>query len=555
MAELWPFLKMLRPRAGWALAGLVATLVAAGAGIALMGAVGGTALGAATGVGLAGAGMLLRALALGRGAGRYAEKVATHQATFRVISDLRVWFFERAIPRSPAGLGGVRASELLSRMVSDIDAFDGLYLRLLVPTIAAAILAVPVAWLLGWVAPGVALIALALLAVAGIGVPALAERAGRDAGRAHLLETARLRTASLALIQGLADLTAHQADGRQATHVTDIAAARDRAGRRMSLITALSGAGSQILAQAAVVLVIVLGAAAVQSEGSTLVAVGVAAFVTLAAFELVAPLPVAYQMLGRTRAAARRVLEVADAPPPVADPSDRRSPDGTAITVEDVRFRHPGAGRDTLSGITLTLAPGEHLALTGPSGAGKSTLIDLLVRFHDPDAGRITLGGVDLRSISSAELHARIAVLSQASAVLAGTLRENLLIARPDAVDDDLRQVLAEAGLDTWLAELPAGLDTWLGETGARVSGGQARRVALARVLLKDAPILLLDEPTEGLDAETERQVLAALSRHIEGRSALIVSHRPAAADLARRAVRMEGGLLAASSDRDSRPE
>ena len=194
------------------------------------------------------------------------------------------------------------------------------------------------------------------------------------------------------------------------------------------------------------------------------------------------------------------------------------------------------------------------MALVGPSGSGKSTLLSLILRFHDPDSGTVTLGGVDLRALSLADLHGRIGMLAQTSPILAGTLRANLAIADPEASDARMREVLIACGLKRFLDGLPSGLDTWLGETGARVSGGQARRIALARVMLKDAPILLLDEPTEGLDADTERALIETLRPLVEGRTVLIISHRPAAATLAQRVVRMEAGRLAASSAPDSDP-
>jgi ATP-binding cassette subfamily C protein CydC len=571
VADLWTFLGLMRPRIGWVLTGLITSLLTTAAGIVMMGLVGGLVIGGGTLLTVGVAGIVLRALALFRGGGRYFEKIATHQATFRVIADLRVWFFERAIPLAPGRLGGVRSGDLLSRMVSDIDALDGLYLQILVPSVVALILAIPVGWILADVAPAVSGLALSMLLVAGIVIPAIAERLGRGAGRRQLAQTAALRVASVDLVQGIGDLLANQADVRHARHLSAIERERDRAGLTAAIVSAVSAAFSQALGQGTVILVVALGALAIGTGRADAQAVGIAAFVALAAFEAVAPLPFAYQMLGRTRAAARRILEIADAPPPVIEAaSPEQAPSGTALSLDGVTFRYPQAvsghraenaqspasvQNPALDHVSLDLHEGERVALVGPSGAGKSTLISLILRSQDPDAGSISLGGRDLKLWRLADLHRRVGVLSQNSPILAGTLRENLTIADPDADDARLTEVLGACGLSAFLTGLPKGLDTWLGETGARVSGGQARRIALARVILKDAPVLLLDEPTEGLDAETERALLDSLRPLVEGRTVLIISHRTAPTDLAHRVVRMEGGrLLAATSVPDTGP-
>lgn len=550
MADLLALLGLARRRAGWMLLGAGFAVAATAAGMALLGLAGGMLAGVAAG-GVAAGGAVagiggLRALALGRTGARYLERLTTHEATFRVLADLRLWFFARAIPLAPARLGGWRAGDLMARLVSDIDALDGLYLRLLTPSLVALLAAAGLAVVLGSVSWAVAGMALGLLALAGLGVPALAERAGRRTGASQVAAGARLRVAVVDLVQGMADLAANQALGRQAAAITAAEDAHEAALRRQAAIAALAGACTQLVAQLALVAV-VLGLAALGPAVAGGSAVAVAVLVTLAAFEALAPLPLAWQLLGRTRAAARRVREVAEAAPAVLDPPAAQrlpAPTSTAVAFEAVRFAYPGADRPALDGIDLAVPDGGRLGIAGPSGAGKSTLLALLLRFEDPGAGRITLGGVDLRDLAVTDLHARIGVLSQATAILAGTLRENLAIAAPDAADATLLDALGRAGLSGFTAALPDGLDTWLGEAGVAVSGGEARRIALARVLLKDAPLLLLDEPTEGLDAETERAVLAALQPAMSGRTVIAISHRPAPLAAMQRVVRLEGGRI-----------
>lgn len=542
LGDLIALLGLARRRAGWMLLGAAFALAATAAGIALLGLAGGLV----GGVAVAGAVVWLRVLALGRTAARYLERLTTHEATFRVLADLRLWFFARAIPLAPARLGGWRGGDLMARLVSDIDALDGLYLRLVIPSVVALLTAAGLALILGSLSPAVAATAVGLLAVAGLGLPALTERAGRRVGAEQVAAASDLRVAVVDLVQGMADLAANQALDRQAATIAAAETAHEAALRRQALIAAAGAAATQAMAQLAL-LAVVLGWAALVPVAAGTPLVAVAVLVTLAAFEAVAPLPLAWQLLGRTKAAARRVREIAEAEPVVSDPAPgqrRAVPASTALALEGVSFGYPGADRPALAGVTLAVPDGGRLGIAGPSGAGKSTLLALVLRFHDPDAGRVTLGGTDLRELAQADLHARIGVLSQATPILAGSLRENLMIAAPQAADPVLLDSLRRAGLSGFAAALPDGLDTWLGEAGVAVSGGEARRIALARVLLKDAPILLLDEPTEGLDAETERAVLAALEPAMAGRTVLAISHRPAPLAAMERVVRLEDGRL-----------
>ncbi len=548
MADIVFFLRLTARRAGWMLLGGLFALAVVALGLALLGLVGAVAAGV-----MAGAAWLLRPLALGRAAARYLEKLTTHEATFRILADIRLWFFDRVAPLVPGRIGGLRAGDLLSRLVGDVDALDGLYIQLLTPSVVALLAAATLAMVLSMAAPPVAVVVLIVLALAGLGVPALAERAGRGLGAAQVRAAADLRQQTIDLAQGLTDLIANGA-------VDAALAAADRAGdahgrivRRQALLAALGTAASQVLTQAALVAVLLVGVGAgVGAEFSGQAAgpmLAIAAFVTLAAFEAVAPLPVAYQMLGRVREAARRLRAVAQTPPAVADPPRPAAvPSAGDIRVEGVRFAYPGTDGPALEGVDLTVAGGERLAVIGPSGAGKSTLFALLMRFHDPDAGSVRIGGTDLRDLALAAHRARLGVLSQGTPILAGTLRDNVTLGSPDARPEAIGRALRTAGLARFVADLPDGLDTWLGEAGVAVSGGEARRIALARVILRDAPILLLDEPTEGLDAETERAVLDGLRPAMAGKTVVMITHRPAAAAAMDRVVRIEAGRLLAEA-------
>jgi len=243
-----------------------------------------------------------------------------------------------------------------------------------------------------------------------------------------------------------------------------------------------------------------------------------------------APLPSAFQQLGQTLTAARRLFALVDAEPAVREPTGPSpQPADNGLVIRDLRFTYPGAGRPALDGLDLDLEPGRRVAIVGATGSGKSTLLNLLLRFWAPDSGEMRLGGAPLSAFRGEDLRERIALVSQHTHLFDATIRENLLLAAPEASQGRLEQVCRTAQIHDFIAGLPDGYETWVGETGVRVSGGQARRIAIARALLKDAPILLLDEPTEGLDAPTERALMTAVHRLMEGRTVLLITHRPAA--------------------------
>ena len=272
------------------------------------------------------------------------------------------------------------------------------------------------------------------------------------------------------------------------------------------------------------------------------------ALLTLASFEAVAPLPLAWHSLGAVREASRRLFELMDAPPAVAETCHAAPAPVTGaplVEVRDLRFTYPGEPRPALDGLSLRLDPGRRIAIVGPSGSGKSTLVHLLLRFWDAPSGSILLHGHDLAEWPSADTRARIAFAAQRAHVFTGTLRENLLLARPSASTDDLHAVLRAVRLEALVGRLPRGLDAWVGEAGQRLSGGERQRLALARALLRPAPLLLLDEPTAHLDALTEREVLAEIVRAGEGRATLLVTHRLVSLDAFDEILVLAGGRVA----------
>jgi ATP-binding cassette subfamily C protein CydC len=321
-------------------------------------------------------------------------------------------------------------------------------------------------------------------------------------------------------------LKLYGADVRQRRTVDETTLDLVRDQRRMAQVTGFSSALSQILANFAVWSVLFIGLAR-HGDGTLSAPVLVMmVLATMALFEASAPLPLAYQYLGRTRAAAARILQIARQKPAIRDPGQPAPPPaGNSLGFEGVTFGYDPA-RPVLRGLSLTIADGEKVALLGPSGVGKSTLISLALRLEDPQAGQVRLGGTDIATLDREILWDRMAYMSQRSQIFAGTIRDNLYLGNPTAEDAALYDALAAANLDRFVDELPDGLDTWVGENGVSISGGQARRLALARVILKDSPVLLLDEPTEGLDDATRTDLFDRLMPVAAGRTVLMITHQ-----------------------------
>jgi ATP-binding cassette subfamily C protein CydC len=470
---------------------------------------------------------LIRLFAILRAGGRYLERLVTHEATFRLLSELRVWFYERLEPLAPARLQNYRGSDLLSRIQMDLDTLQHAYLRVLVPALVAVVAVAIVVTLLSLYSLPIAFLALILLLVAGVAMPLIMRHAGERSG-AWLVETrAALRATVVDSVQGMGELRVYGAARRQAQQIEHLTRRISAEQIRLSRLSGVSEGSVGLCANFAmwgtllIAVTLVSGAALEPAELPML------ALLVLASFEAVGPLPLAFQKLGETFAAARRVFELVDAQPqivPVHTPSPR--PLDSSLTLRGVRFRYDPRGPWALDGLDLDLAAGKCIAVVGPTGAGKSSIVRVAVRFWEYEEGEIRLGGHDLRRYRPEDARNLIAVVSQDTHLFNTTIVENLRIAAPDADLQAIIHAARTAQIHDFIAGLPQGYDTYAGEAGVRLSAGQARRIAIARALLKDAPILLLDEPTENLDPQTERAVLGAIDRLMAGRTVLLITHK-----------------------------
>ncbi|HTJ58947.1 MAG TPA: thiol reductant ABC exporter subunit CydC [Devosiaceae bacterium] len=483
----------------------------------------------------------IRGLAILRTVARYLERLVTHDATLRVLSELRVWFYRHLEPLAPARLQNYRGGDLLSRIRGDIDSLDNFYLQVLAPTVSAAITSVALVAGLALFSGRVALIdALGLLA-AGIALPLLALRLGRRPGNRLVGTKAALRAATADTCRGLGELRVYAATARQGAQVEELSEALLADQRRLSWIKGLSAGLSGLFGQLTMWLALVVTIPLVTQGRTPSPDLAMIALYVLASFEAIAGLPLAFYLMGETLAAARRIFEIIDAAPELAEPPEGPLPQRFDIVVRDLRMRYAPDGKWVLDGLDFALRQGGSLGIVGVTGAGKSTLFNVLLRFREFQNGQIEIGGVPLRALQGEQIRALCSVVAQRGHLFNTTIRENLLLARPDASERDLVEALRQAGVFDEVESFSEGLDTFVGEVGARLSGGQARRIAIARAFLKDAPILLLDEPTEGLDAASERVVLEALKRLMTGRTTLLISHRAQALLYVDRVMRIEG--------------
>ncbi len=541
MRPLLRIMALWRGRAFWLALGAIVTLAALGTGVALMTLSGGLVAAAALGAGLA-ASLALRVLGPARVVLRYLERLVAHDALFRALADLRVWFFRGLARRSAGGLGFRHAGDVLARLVNDVEALDGVYLRVLLPLLGALVL-LPVLVVMLWrdgaaLALGVA----ALFIAAAFLLPLVTARLALASGERLASGGAGLRVACLDALHGLREVRVFAAEGRMLANVQAREGVLLAAQHELASRAAWAGAAAFLCGQAAILAVLVCA-------GIHPAAAALLLFLTVAAFEAVGGLSRAGVAAGQAVAAARRVLEAAEGPAPVAEPvRAAAAPAGSALRFEGVRFAWAPDRPPVFDGLTLDVPQGSRVALLGPSGAGKSTLAALALKTVSPQAGRVLLGGTDLAALPAALVRARIGWLAQATHLFDDTIRGNLLLARPDADDAALWAALEAARIAEVVRALPDQLDAWVGEGGARLSGGQGRRLALARALLSSAPVLILDEPCAGLDAETERAFLATLNTVAEGRSIVLIAHRLTGVERLDRIWRLSGGRAVAAA-------
>lgn len=487
-----------------------------------------------------------RAFGIGRAVFRYAERLVSHDAVLRMLAELRVAVYRGLERIAPAGLRTTRRGDLLSRLVSDVDALQDYWLRWLLPAGTALAVGAASVGFVGWLLPEAGAVLAAGLLLAGVGVPWLTGACARRAERRLAPARAALAVRVADLLGGTAELTVAGALGARKEQMRSADTVLTRISSRAATATALGGGLSALICGLTVVAAAVVALPAVFDGRLEGVELAVVVLTPLAAFEAVTGLPLAVQYRQRVKRSAERVFEILDAPVPVVEPAEpATAPESPfPLEVRGLSARYEGAGRDALSSVDLTLLPGRRVAVVGLSGSGKTTLAQLLLRFLDAREGTYRLGGVEASDLDGDTVRSFVGLCAQDAHVFDSSIRENLRLARTGATDAHLRDALAGARLLDWAESLPEGLDTLVGEHGARLSGGQRQRLALARALLADFPVLVLDEPAEHLDLDTADALTEDLLAATRGRTTVLITHRLAGLDAVDEVVVLDGGRV-----------
>jgi ATP-binding cassette subfamily C protein CydC len=533
MITFWRLLGLMRPNVSWMALAVLVSAVATAAHVALM-ATSGWFITSMALAGMAGVSMnyftpaaMIRGFSILRTAGRYAERLIGHEATLRFVANLRIWLFGRIERAAPSSLGAMSAGDLLTRLRVDIDRLELAFLRIIAPILAGLLVILPVLTLLVISLPPVAVLLALLLACAGVGVPVLLLALHRRVASTAVEATADLNAALVGMIDGQAELAIYDPEG---LHRKSLIGHSDRllvAEDQLALGQALGNAAIPLFAHLGVVILLAIGIPAVRAGGLPAADLPMLMLLSVALFDAVSGWPLAVQTVPVVLASAKRVFGIADREPAVPEPLQTELVSAPlTLHFSNVCFRHPGAASEGLRDLDLVLKSTKRIAILGASGSGKSTLAALAMRFLATQRGAILLNGHDYRQLSGDHLRQHIALLAQNDHIFSGTIRDNLLFADPAASQPALEQACRTAQILSLIESLPEGFDTWVGAHGRALSGGEARRLLLARTLLRRPEILILDEPTEGLDAGTEHAVMAAILADHPEASLLLLTHR-----------------------------
>jgi ATP-binding cassette, subfamily C, bacterial CydC len=529
-----------------ALAGLLG-LASAGATIGLLAGsgyvVGRAALRPGLGA-LAGVLAAVEVLAFLRGPLRYAERLIGHDATLRALARWRVWLYDCLMPRVPAALSGWRSGDLLTRAIDDVDTLQDLYLRTLLPVAVAVGSGVLGVVVVGLILPVSALALSVPLAVACTLSPYFAWRSAGDDDAAAL--AGALSAQVVDAIHGAPDLLAFGAEVAMLERLEAMSNRADALERTQAGANAWATLLTQICQGAAITAVLAVTASAVHAGHLNPVMVAVLPLAALATFEPVPGIALAAARSRTVNAAARRLLALEAVPVPVTDPdpADVLAPGIPEISFSDASLRYAPELPRALDGVSFSVVPGGRVAITGSSGAGKSSLVTALLRFWPLEDGSLALGGTAVEDLAQADVRAACALVDQRAQLFAGTVRANVTLGRPDATDEEVQHALEAAQLGDWVDGLPSGLETPVGDEGVAVSGGERRRLAVARALLAGGSVLVLDEPTGGLDTPLADRLISDVLAAAGERSVFLITHRASEASSCDTTVVLEAGSV-----------
>jgi ATP-binding cassette, subfamily C, bacterial CydC len=485
----------------------------------------------------------VRFFGIARPVARYFERLASHDLALRVLANVRVRAYQRIEPLAPARLNAYRRGDLLSRLVGDVDALQNLHLRGTLPPLVALVSGAVSVAVAAAVLPAAAVILVVGLLAGGVAVPLITRAVRRRAGAREAAARGALTSELVETLAGASEVAVYGRTHDRLAALSDADRALVRVARRAALADGLGNALGVLVMGATVVAVLAVAVSAHAAGDLNRVFIAALTLLSLASFEAVQPLAQSARELAETLAAGQRVIELVEREPDIDDPIEPAPfPAGPfAVALDDVRARYPSSDAPSLEHFNLRLEPGRRIALVGPSGAGKTTVVNLLVRFLDPDAGRVTLGGRDLAAYRQEDVRRAIAVAGQDSHIFSTTIRANVRLARPEATDDEVEDVLKRARILDWVQGLPDGCDTLVGEEGRELSGGQRQRLVIARALLANSPVLVLDEPTAHLDTATAERLIDDVLDAAADRTVLLITHRPEGLDRMDEVVHLPG--------------
>ncbi len=469
----------------------------------------------------------VRFFGLARAVCRYLERYMSHNVTFRLLADIRVWLYTRLEPLAPAGLQGFNKGDIFSRLVADVETLKYFYLRAALPALIAIFTVIATLLLLGWMAPALIWPAMGAFLAAGCLLPALIGQLAQKTGPQMLRARAALHGALTDSIDGITELAALGRTETQTVKVAGLSQDYMTCQKQAGKITALADALGIMTMNLAVIAVVALAVPLVSSGSLNGIYLAVAALTVQASFEAVLPLPAVIYYWRECQAALARIQAISGLAPVVDHSGTKDVLSGSvALAAHNLTFAYQAEVLPVLSNITFTLPAAKRLAIVGASGAGKSTLAGIILRFLDHSGGQLLLNEVDIKDYKPESVRHSLSVVSQDTYLFNATIRDNILLARPAATEAELNNALIGAHLEEFLTRLPQGLETMTGQNGLALSGGERQRIALARALLKAAPVWLLDEPTAGLDACTEAAVMENILQASRNRSVILITHR-----------------------------
>lgn len=548
MKLVWRLLGFMKPLRGWILISTMTGFSTVAAGVGLLGTSAYLIASAAFHPSIAELSVAVvgvRFFGISRGVFRYLDRLVSHHVNFRLLSILRIWFYDCLKLLAPARLIHYQRGDLLSRAIGDIDALDQFYVRAVSPVISAIFATVGFSLLVGSWNVRLGWILAAGLSVTSFVLPALVYIFSQDPAKQLVDQWAILSQTMLDTLRGAAEMMVFQQQEEELTQINRVSLQTNRAQVGLAHSQGLSNGMNAVLTQGTVALMLLVGIPLVRTGELDGIMLAVIVLITMASFEISIPIAQAAQFWESSLQAARRLFEMADQQPAIIEPVIPVSvPEKPNILIRNLSFQYHGNLPLAADHLNINLSYSRKIALVGENGSGKTTILNLLMRFWDCQPGEILIDGILVQEFSPKELRQRIGYVSPGGAIFQTTLRQNLLLANPGALDADLLRVLDCVQLGEWVQTLPDGLDTWLGASGLTISGGQLQRIQLARGLLMDAPIYLLDEPTTHLDVETENRLISLFRSIFQNRSLVWVTHRLVGLDWLDEILVLENGRV-----------